>query len=144
MKWLVTGVLVAFCSVGCNNDGATSPTTTTDTSTTVAAASITERYTGAVPVGGNVVFTFDIGAYGTVDATLETVSGRGVPSTVQMRVGLGTVADSSCATTVTALTSASATVQVTTTLTAGTYCVVVADVGNLAGPADVTLSVAHP
>jgi len=63
---------------------------------------------------------------------------------VQVRVGLGTIADTGCSTTTTAIVAASTTIAAATTDQPGTYCVNVADVGNLFSTAVVSLTVAHP
>ncbi|MEQ1911981.1 MAG: hypothetical protein ABMA15_24385 [Vicinamibacterales bacterium] len=141
-----TIVVVALSSVGCGDSGSTtSPSSTSETTTTsVASPTTTDVFTGTLQVGATAFFTFDVIVNGTVNATLSSVSGAGVPSTVQLRLGLGTVTDENC--TATAFSSsafAGSTAPVTTTFAPGTYCVSVADVGNLFRPADFSLSVAH-
>ena len=139
-------LVVAVSSAGCGNSG--SPTaassTSTTTTTSVATPTTTDVFTGTLDVGSTVFFTFDVIANGTVNATLSSISGTGVPSTVQVRLGLGTVTDGSCASTVFSSSAvAASTAPVTTTFAPGTYCVSVADIGNLFRRADFSVSVAH-
>ena len=141
-------LLVSTAGAACKKS-ATSPTTTTTTTTTttVAAASNTDNFSAVVAVGGIVSYPFTVGDYGTVNANITSVTGTGVPTTVQMRLGMGTISDDgSCATSTAQLVrpSTTATAQITTTFTAGTYCVMVQDVGNLFRPATVAFNVAHP
>ena len=141
-----TTLVVAMLTVGCRNSGSTtSPSSTTTTTTTSnTTPTTTDVFTGTLQVGATVFFTFDEIVNGTVNATLSSVVGTGVPSTVQVRLGLGTVTDGSCTTTVSSSSAfAGSTAPVTTTFAPGTYCVSVADVGNLFRQADFSLSVAH-
>lgn len=140
-------LVVTVLSLGCRNSSTTtSPSSTTTTTTTVATPSITDVFTGTLAVGATMVFSFAVIANGTVNATVTSMSGTGVPSTVQVRLGLGTTADDgTCTTTVMSSSAfAGSTAPVTTTFAPGTYCVAIADVGNLFRPADFSLSVAHP
>ena len=145
-RTLVAALLLAAVIAGCKKDTTTSPTTTTTTTTTTGATpTVTDSFTSRLPVGGTVAFPFTVVEFGAVSATLSSVTGTGVPTTVQLRLGLGTISDDgSCATSSQALAKASTTAQVTTSMTAGTYCVVVQDVGNLFAPATVQFSVLHP
>ena len=140
-------LLVVVLTAGCRNSGSTtSPSSTSTTTTTTAATpTITDVFNGTVEVGSSVFFTFDVSVNGTVNATLTSVVGTGVPSTVQLRLALGTVTDDGACTASVSSSSAFAgsTAPVTTTFAPGTYCVSVADVGNLFRRADFSLSVAH-
>jgi hypothetical protein len=140
---VVRACLLALTAAGCHGDSTAAPSTTTTTET-AASPTVTDSYTGQLSVRGTMVDSFDVGAYGTVNASLVSVTGNGVPSSVQLRVGLGTMTDGACTTTTASLTTAGSTTPVTATLAAGSYCVVVADVGNLYATADVSFQVAHP
>jgi hypothetical protein len=150
---LLWPALFALLGGACGKDAATTPSTTTSTTTTTAGApSITDSFSGQLDVRGAAYFDFAVTQYGTVNATLLLVSGPGVPSTVQLRLGIGSLTETTtddgtfvtCTPTTTALAKAGSTPQVTATLDVGMYCVSVADVGNLYGPADFSLAVAHP
>ena len=141
-----TALVLAVSSAGCGNSGSTTAASSTSTTTTtsVATPTTTDVFTGTLDVGSTVFFTFDVSVNGTVNATVSSISGAGVPSTVQVRLGLGTVTDGSCAASVFSSSAfAGSTAPVTTTFAPGTYCVSVADIGNLFRRADFSVSVAH-
>ena len=138
--------LILFGSACSHSSTSTSPSSTSSTSsTTVAAPTVSESFTGTLPVGGFRFFSFNIAANGTVNVTLNSVSGSGVPSTVQLGLGIGTPSgiDCSATTTVTAGVTAAAP-QTTGTFGPGTFCVRVYDVGNLFAPANFNITIAHP
>lgn len=143
----------ALCAACGKSPTAASSATTTTTTTTAASPSVTDSFDGRLDVRGTDYFDFAVAQYGAVNATLLRVSGPGVPSTAQLRLGIGglseTVTDEggtvvTCTPTTTALAKPGSTAQVTATLDVGTYCVSVADVGNLFAPADFSLTVSHP
>jgi hypothetical protein len=138
--------LILFGSACSHSSTSTSPSTTTGTSSTTAAApTVSESFTGTLPVGGFKFFSFNIAANGTVNVTLNSVSGTGVPSTVQLGLGIGSPSgiDCSATTNVTAGVGTAAP-QATGTFGPGTFCVRVFDVGNLFGPANFNITIAHP
>jgi hypothetical protein len=96
-----------------------------------------------VPVSGRAYHTFTVAQTGQVDLTLTAAA---PPSTIVMGVGVGTVSDSTCV----VLSGASgrapagASAQVSGTVSPGTFCAEIHDVGNQAAPVTYTLSVAHP
>lgn len=140
-----TALVVAVWSAGCGSTTEPSSTSTTTTTTSITTPTITDVFTGTLEVGSTVFFTFDVIADGTVNATVSSISGNGVPATVQVRLGLGTITDDgTCAASVFSSSAvAGSTSPVTSTFAPGTYCVSVADVGNLFRRADFNLSVAH-
>lgn len=140
--------LAALCllagTAACGKDTPTSPTTTTTTTQTAAEASVSEVFAGALPVSGASFYSFDVGAYGTVNVTLDRVGGGSVPSSVWVGVGVGVPDGTDCSTTISLNTQAGAGPHVSTTLAAGTYCARVYDIGNLAAPAPFSITIAHP
>ena len=143
--WGMLGVLI-LCGA-CSHNSTTEPslTSTTSTTTTVAAPTVTESFTGTLPVGGFKFYTFNIAANGTVNVTLNSVTGTGVPSTVQVGLGIGQPSGIDCAATATITAGANfAKPQQTGTFGPGTFCVRVFDVGNLFGPAAFSITIAHP
>ena len=50
---------------------------------------VSESFTGTLPVAGFKFYSFNIAASGTANVTLNSVSGAGVPSTVQLGLGIG-------------------------------------------------------
>ena len=142
--WPLVGALV-LCGACSHNSTAEPSLTTTSSSTTAAAPTVSEVFASTLPVGGFKFYTFNIAANGTVNVTLNSVSGAGVPSTVQVGLGIGQPAGTDCSTTVTATAgSAFAAPQVTGTFGPGLFCVRVFDVGNLFNPAAFTVTIAHP
>jgi hypothetical protein len=131
----------------CSHSSTTSPsaTSTTTTTATVAAPTVSESFTGTLPVAGFKFYSFNIAVNGTVNVTLNSVSGAGVPATVQLGLGIGQPSGLDCAatTTVTAGITAAAP-QTTGTFGPGLFCVRVFDVGNLFAPANFNITIAHP
>ena len=143
--WGMLGVLI-LCGA-CSHNSTTEPslTSTTSTTATAAAPTVTESFTGTLPVGGFKFYTFNIAVNGTVNVTLNSVTGTGVPSTVQVGLGIGQPSGIDCAATATITAGANfAKPQQTGTFGPGTFCVRVSDVGNLFGPAAFSITIAHP
>jgi hypothetical protein len=143
-----TILALMFFGTACSHSSTTSPSATSSTTTpatTVAVPTVFEPFTGTVPVGGFRFYSFNIAANGTVNVTLNAVSGAGVPSTVQLGLGIGQPGGTDCAATtnVTAGTTA-APPQLTGTFGPGLFCVRVFDVGNLFAPANFNITIAHP
>jgi hypothetical protein len=131
-------------AAACKNS-TTSPTTSTSTpaTTPVTTPTISEPFASTVPVGGFAFYSFNIVANGTVNVTLNSVGGTGVPSTVQLGLGIGTPAGVDCTTTSTVTAGAGTAPQLTGTFGPGLFCVRVYDVGNLFGPAAFKVTIAH-
>src|SRR5499427_7803655 len=111
--------LIMF-GTACSHSSTTSPSaasSTTSTTTTLAAPTVSESFTGTLPVGGFKFFSFNIAANGTVNVTLNSVSGAGVPSTVQLGLGIGTPAGLDCS----ASTNATAGSNTTTAAATGVF-----------------------
>jgi hypothetical protein len=138
-------LIAVGAGVACGKDETpTSPTTTTTPTQPAAAASVPERFTGTLPVNSSRFYAFEVGAFGTVTATLDSIGGSGVPTTVWVGLGVGVPEGTDCSTTTSLSTQSGAGPHVSTTLAAGTYCVRVYDIGNLAAPAPFAITIAHP
>ena len=139
-------VLTLLTANGCSKDTPTSPTTTTTTTTTATAASpaYSEDWTDTVQVGGTKFYSFTVTQYGTVNISLNGVSGQYVPSTVTLSLSLGTPDAETCTTSTTVNTQAGAGPQLTGVYNPGVYCVKVGDVGNLFSAAQFSVTVAYP
>jgi hypothetical protein len=138
---------VLVFSGACSHNSATEPsnTTTTTATTTVASPTVSESFTGTLAVGGFKFYTFNIAANGTVNVTLNSVVGTGVPSTVQVGLGIGQPSGIDCAATTSVTTgSAFAKPQTTGVFGPGVFCVRISDVGNLFAPAAFNITIAHP
>jgi len=142
--WAILGVLAA-CGA-CSHDSTTEPSSSSSSATTPPAApTVSEVFTSTLPVGGFKFYTFNIAASGTVNVTLNSVSGVGVPTTVQLGLGIGQPAGTDCSASQTATAGSTSTApQVTGTFGPGLFCVRVFDVGNLFNPANFTVTIAHP
>jgi hypothetical protein len=144
---VITSLALAFVgtiSAGCSDDASTTSPSTTTTTPTVAAASVTETFEGTVPVGGSSFYSFTVAENGTVNLTLASVGGAGVPSTAWMGLGLGAPSGIDCSTTSTTNTSAGSAVHLTGTYAPAVYCAKAYDIGNLVSAASVTVTIAHP
>jgi len=133
----VTLVAAGACSSGDSNSALTTPTTST-------ATLITESFSGTVPVLGNDFHAFNVSQAGEVDAALITA---GPPSTIVMGLAVGQppAANSTvCLPIGTADVAGGASALGGTVATAGTYCVMVYDLGNATTPIAYTVSVRHP
>jgi hypothetical protein len=135
---LITIVALALATSACHK------TATTATSTTTPSVTLTtDTFTGTVPVRASDAKNFAVTQTGSVNVTLTSA---GPPATIVMGVGVGTPRDSSCVLLAGASTNTAAgtNVQLAGTVTAGTLCVQVYDVGNQTVPVTYTVTVAHP
>ena len=138
--------LVIICVLlvtGCGSDSLTSPTTTTETTTTVASPTVTEVFAGTLPVSGSKFFSFATSTYDTINVTLTSVAGEVVPSTVMVGVALGQPSGTECVTSTSVNTASGSSPQIAGPYAAGTYCVRIADIGNLFGAASFSITVAY-
>lgn len=139
--------ILVFSAAGCSHNSVTDPslTSTSSTTTPVAAPTVTEQFNGTLPVGGFRFYSFNIAANGTVNVTLRSVTGTNVPSTIQVGLGIGQPSGTDCSATITATAASTfAAPQATGTFGPGLFCVKVFDVGNLAAPATFAITIAHP
>ncbi len=141
MRRLVCGLAVVVAS-GCGGNSNNSTTATPSTPTPTAAAS-TEGFSGTVSVGGNDFHPFTVA---TAGATLTvTLTAAGPPATIFMGLGVGAYDAPTCTLLSNAYltTQAGAAPQLSGTAGAGSYCVVVYDVGNQTGPITYAVTVSH-
>jgi hypothetical protein len=138
---VAVSLLMLALSAGCGGNSTTAPAST---STSVAAPTTTEAFNGTLPVGGSAFYTFVIGQNGTVNVTLLSVGGSGVPSTVALGVAVGTPSGTGCSGGAVTNATAGADPQVTGTYGPGRHCVNISDVGNLGAPATFNVTIAHP
>jgi hypothetical protein len=131
----LAAVLVLAASA-CSND-TTTPTTPASTPRT------TDTFTGTVQIAGSAFHSFPVTQTGQVDATLTAA---GPPSTIVMGLMMGAIADSKC------MPFAGASVrgpagtapQLSGTISPGTLCVEVHDIGDETAPVSYTITVTHP
>jgi hypothetical protein len=103
----------------------------------------TETFTGTAPVAGSAFNTFTVSQAGQVDVTLTSAA---PPSTIVMGVGIGEPADAKCVlfAGASAATAAGGSPQLSGTISPGTLCVDVHDLGNETAPVTYTVTVTHP
>src|SRR5215831_17571184 len=140
LLWLL---VAAFLATGCKHNTTTSPTTTATTTTSTPPIT-TEEFDGTLGVGATAFFPFTVAQAGSVTATLVSIAGAVVPTTVQVRLGIGTPDGAGGCTTTTMSLVNSVSPVLSATENPGDYCVNVTDVGNLAGTAAFTVTIAHP
>ena len=133
------GLLLATLGMACGKG----QTAQSPTAPSTAPPTVSETFAGRLPVRGSKFYSFSIAVYGTVNATLVSVSGDSVPADVTLALGVGTPYASICNSTRTNV-STSGTTLVTETEQPGVYCVNIVDVGNLTAPAHFVVRLDHP
>lgn len=132
--------LTAACS-----QGPISPTLNAPVGTTT----VTEVFSGTLPVGGYKYYSFSIAGAGAVTATLTNIGGAGVPPTVVVNLGVGQPGGITCLPSNSADVQVSGDASVTTLVTTnqsapGVFCAIIKDTGNLFAPAQFTITIDHP
>ena len=131
----IVGCVSALLLVSaCTSSSSPTPTPTATPPAT------TDTFTGTLAQNSSVLNTFTVNATGTVTFILVSLQPQ---STITMGLGVGTPNGGSCGVSTTQENFKVGT-AFTTTLSAGTYCVVLYDLGNMIGPNTYTLTVLHP
>jgi hypothetical protein len=138
---LAVTLMLSLATAACGDDTPTSPSSTSSTPTTS-----TITYTGTLGVGGARFYSFTNAAAGSVTALLASVAAADtrLPLSVPLQIGVGVPAGTDCATTVSQLVAPGLVSQVTVSLAAGTFCLRVADAGELMAPATFAVRFSHP
>ena len=138
---LVATLLLAFVTAACGDDTPTSPSSS---STTTSTSTVT--FAGTLSVGGARFYSFTNLESGSVTALLASVAGvdTRLPVAVPLELGIGIPAGTGCATTTTQRVSAGLISQMTATMAAGTFCLRVADAGELRVPVSFAVRFTHP
>ena len=134
-KRLIAIVLLAFVAAACDDEDPTTPISPT--------LPKTESFSGVVTQSGATTHNFDVGAAGSVVATLKTI---GADNTLVVSFSLGTWTGTACSI-VLANDAATGGAILTGTMTGiGTLCARVGDIGNVpSGPGGAyTIEVVHP
>jgi hypothetical protein len=134
------GAVSALCAACGKSTSTTSPTTTTPDT-------LTETFTGTLPVGGSAFYSISLATAGTVTATLANIGGNNVPSSVVVNLGIGTASQFTCSASATSVQisgTAGVPTQVSASEQPGVYCVIISDIGNLFAPASFTMTIDHP
>jgi hypothetical protein len=130
---------VAAASCG-NNATTTSPTTTSDLRNN-------ETFSATLNVGQSQFYSFTTISPGTTDVTLVSIRPSGnVTATLSpvVGLGLGTPQATDCALSNATNTTPGLKTQLSVATNISTYCVKIADIGNLTGAVDYTIRVVHP
>jgi hypothetical protein len=135
------GVIVAMLGLmfltasACGDKTTTTPTTTTTSPTT-------SVFSSRLTPGGAVSRQFGASTAGTVTAMLTNAAG---PNTVVgLGIGVPTTGLAKCALTTTIQTNAGPTPQLSASVDAGNYCVVVFDLGTLTSAIDFSVTLVYP
>jgi hypothetical protein len=137
---LLCAALAVFgLSTGCGKDA--SPTTP---SPVAASPTATAIFSGSLAVSGSRFYSFSVLQYGTVNVTLSSVTGPDVPEDVQLLLAIGRPRGIDCSPTSTFTTAAGDGPHITGNYDPGVYCVRLSDNGNLPGPANFVVTIAHP
>jgi hypothetical protein len=141
LRALVLLVFGAVVAASCGNDSTvTSPTTTSDTRQN-------ETFGATLNVGQSQFYSFTTISAGTTDITLVSVRPTGSVATTLSPVvglGLGTPQATDCALSNATNTAPALKAQLSVATSVSTYCVKIADIGNLTGAVDYTIRVVHP
>ena len=143
MKPLILGLIVA-CALSTGACATTSnPTSDPSTPSAPTTPIITENFSGTVAVGGHDFNSFTVTANNATIAL--TLTSAGPPATILEGFGIGAPVAGSCQLLTNGFGSyvAGTTAQLGGTIPSGTYCVMVFDVGQQAGPITYTVVVTH-
>jgi hypothetical protein len=135
-------VVCALAGTACGDGGNSTPNFIQPTPTQV-----TENFTGTVAIGGSDIHTFTVAADG--QALAVTLTAAGPPATIFVGLGVGTPSGTPIGSSCTLLsggstvTPAGTTPQLSGTISAGSYCLVVSDVGNQTAAITYAATVTH-
>ena len=121
-----------------------------DTSTPTAASAdtgpTTQLFEGQLSVGGSAFYSFTVTTTGLANVLLASVSTTTTPgtsSTVVLGLALGMPIGTDCTITNAVPTAAGLTSQMVNSLTPGTYCARVYDIGNLKSAVNFAIRIVH-
>jgi len=143
MKALALALTLAAAAVAtsaCGGDDTAAPTATTAT------GPATALFEGQLTIGGSAFYSFTTAADGLANvmlASVTTTTSPGTSSPVVLGLALGTPTGTDCAITSSLPTAAGLTSQMVNSLTAGTYCARVYDIGNLKAPVNFAIRITH-
>lgn len=102
----------------------------------------TETFNGTLALAGSAFHPFTVVAQGAITATLTSVNPQ---TTITLGFGIGTPSSGTCAL-ISGAYSESAKVGyvLSGTIAAGSYCVLVYDIGNMTSANDYVITVSHP
>jgi len=143
--WCIT---VAVTSAACNRDDASATTATSITSPSLNPAdpTTTETFTGSLAPNTSVFYSFTVATYGTVNFTLDAVTGVQVAEDVpfEFEIGWGVPRGTGCSPNAVLVVAPGEGPHSSTILDAGIWCVRLRELGNLPAPARFRMTIAHP
>jgi hypothetical protein len=135
-------IFLLAATAACSSTASSPNASTSATSPSVAVT--TEIFPGTVAVGGSDVHPFNVVLPGQQVSVILTAAGP--PPTIYMGVGVGTYSSPTCTliTGGSVVTAAGTTAQLSGVVaSAGSYCVMVSDVGNQTAPVTYSVTVNH-
>ena len=140
LRRAVVLIVATLCSA-CDK----SPTSPTSTSTTTTTAT-TQVFEVTVPPGGASFYSISLSQATQVSVTLASVqrSTKVTPLTTTLLLGIGIPAGEGCAVSESVAVAPTLTTQLTSSRSAGIFCVNVADAGTLTTPVLAVVRVTHP
>jgi hypothetical protein len=106
----------------------------------VTGPSTTDTFTGTLLASGNISYAVTVKGNGELDLSLTTLTPQ---TTITVGLGIGVPQGGTCGL-ITAVENAKVGSTLPASVTPGTYCVLLYDVGNIQGADSFTLSVVHP
>jgi hypothetical protein len=105
---------------------------------------VVERFTGTLQPSGTAFYSFRMSESGTVQVTLISVTGAGVPADATFPIAIGTPSGAGCAAGIDVAATPGGSPQLTTTKAQGVYCVLLFDNAKLTAAATFVLNITHP
>lgn len=105
---------------------------------------VVEQFAGTLKPSGTAFYSFRMSEAGTVQLTLISVTGAGVPAGATFPMGIGTPFGAGCAAGIDVAATPGGSPQFTTTKSQGVYCVVISDNAALTASASFVLNISHP
>jgi hypothetical protein len=140
MKTATIAILLACVLLGaaCGSNSPTTPTTP--------AAPQTEVFSGTLAPQGSAFYSFTLATAGSVSITLASLVPKAPGPAINTVMGLGVGAPNGtdCDVTNSVTTAPGLTAQLVNSLTAGTYCARIYDLGALATNVDFSVRIVHP
>jgi hypothetical protein len=137
MRRTLAALILVVTAAGCGSSSSDSTPTGPTANVT------TENFSGSVDPSGKDVHQFNVTLSGGQVNVILTSAGP--PSTIYMGLGVGSYADSNCTllTNGSVVAQAGSTAQLSGTLNAGSFCVMVYDAGNQVATVNYAVTVNH-
>lgn len=147
LLWAAACAVAATSSAACARTDTASPATTiTSPSTNPADPTTTETFTGILQPRGTAFYSFTVASYGTVNITLDEVTGVQVAEDVpfEFEIGPGVPRGTGCSPTSVLVVAPGEGPHTSGVYDAGILCVRLRELGNLPAPARFRITIAHP